>query len=117
MSVENIRKLYKEMSADRGYFNQMMVHVQDHAQNAQQAFNDLAKGNSDLGAGVILPILRCITSHVITAATNPDHSGAERWAEVADYLAPMIAMHYDMYTRECLENIDTILNDVPSEGA
>lgn len=51
MSVENIRKLYKEMSADRGYFNQMMVHVQDHAQNAQQAFNDLAKGNSDSAQG------------------------------------------------------------------
>lgn len=117
MSVENIRKLYEEMSEDRPNFNRKMVQVQKRSLSTQKSFNKLAEGNSDLGAGVILPVLQCITSHVIKAATDPDLSSDERTEKVAGFLAPMIAMHYDVYTRECLENIDTILNDVPSEGA
>ena len=117
MSVENIRKLYEEMSVDRSNFNKKLLEVQDFSQAAQDAFDDLAKGNSDLGAGVILPILRCITSHVLSVATNPDLSREDRVAEVSNFLAPMIVMHYDVYTRECLDGIDSILNEDSSEGA
>lgn len=111
MSAENIRRIYNEMVEDRHSFNHRMGEIQEMAKCAQEAFNDLAKGNSDLGAGVIPPILRCITSHVLNAATNPDLTREERYAEVSGYLAPLVAMHYDAYTRECLDNIDTILNE------
>ena len=117
MSAENIRKLYEMMSADRPSFDKKMLEVQDLAKCAQGAFDELAEKNSDLGAGVILPILRCITSHVLSAATKSDLSFEERYNEVADYLAPMIVMHYDVYTRGCLNDLDSVLNvDFPEEN-
>lgn len=111
MSAENIRKLYNEMSEDRTSFDRKLCEIQDTAKCAQDAFNELARGNSDLGAGVLPPILRCITSHVISAANNPNLSREERYAEVSGYLAPLVAMHYDVYTKECLDNIDSVLNE------
>ena len=111
MSAENIRKLYNDMSEDRTSFDRKLCEIQDTAKCAQDAFNELARGNSDLGAGVLPPILRCITSHVISAANNPNLSREERFAEVSGYLAPLVAMHYDVYTKECLDNIYSVLNE------
>lgn len=118
MSAENIRKIYDEMIAeDAVEFGNRLREVQDMAKCAQDAFDELAEKNADLGAGVIPPILRCITSHVIKAACDPDLTLEERRAEVGAYLAPMIAMHYDVYTRGCLNDLDSVLNvDFPEEN-
>lgn len=117
MSVENIRKLYEMMSADRCGFDKKLHEVQNLAKCAQDAFDELAEGNCFLGAGVIPPILHCITTHVMSAATKTDSSYKDRYNEVSGYLAPMIVMHYDTFTKKCLDGIDSILNDDSSEGA
>ncbi len=106
----NIRRIYEQMCEDRPAFDRKMAEIQSFAKSAQTAFNELASDNSDLGAGVIPPILRCITSHVMNAATDTNRSDEERYAEVSGYLAPLVAMHFDAYTRDCLDNIDSILN-------
>lgn len=116
MSAENIKKLYEMMSANRCGFDKKLLEVQDLAKCAQDAFDELAESNSFLGAGVIPPILHCITTHVMSAARKPDSSYEECYNEVAGYLAPMIVMHYDAYTKKCLDGIDTVLNDDSSEG-
>ena len=116
MSAENIRKIYEKMSEDRSAFDRKLGEIQEMSKCAQDAFNELARGNSDLGAGVIPPILRCLTSHVLSAATNSELTKEERYAEVSGYLAPLVAMHYDVYTKECLDNIDSILNESEAEG-
>jgi hypothetical protein len=114
MPNSEIREIYEKMVVDRRDFDKKMGEVQDLAKTAQDAFNGLVNENSDLGAGVILPILRCITSHVLKVAGDRNLSKDDKFSEISSYLAPMIAMHYDVYTHECIENIDEVLNEEDS---
>ena len=117
MSAENIHRIYEEMMADDAVgFKKALCNVQYYAGEAQKAFDELAEKNADLGAGVILPILRCLTSHVMSAATNPELPFEARRGDVGIFLAPLVVMHYDVYTRECLDGIDSMLNVDFSEG-
>lgn len=107
--ADNLTRLFNEITPDVA--RKSIAKMASMTTSSQDIFNDLADKHPEMGAGVCLPIARNILRSIRNAADDDSLTDKEKDRRILAIIAPMVIMHYDVYQKKQIDEIEKLLGE------